>query len=220
MQEKILSDQAKMLAKQRGLFLILTLMLSFICCGLTLKLITTRDKTILVPGLAQEVWLGQGKVSEGYIEEVSLMYLSMLLDLNKDVVGYKEALISKYISHSSTKYMKEIRQYFSHVKEQYKQFGLSTYFAVKSLEVNSSDNSVIAKGVLTTKFGEHGIDVKETSYFLSYDYAGSTLRLKEFHHIESEEELKKKEALLKEEEENMQKIEETVNKRQGHYDNQ
>lgn len=92
MQEKILSDQAKMLARQRGLFLILTLMLSFICCGLTLKLITTRDKTILVPGLAQEVWLGQGKVSEGYIEEVSLMYLSMLLDLNKDVVSYKEAL--------------------------------------------------------------------------------------------------------------------------------
>ena len=35
--------------------------------------------------------------------------------------------------------MKEIRQYFSHVKEQYKQFGLSTYFAVKSLEVNTSD---------------------------------------------------------------------------------
>ncbi|MFP3011457.1 MAG: TraE/TraK family type IV conjugative transfer system protein [Rickettsia sp.] len=218
MQEKILSDQAKMLAKQRGLFLILTLMLSFICCGLTLKLITTRDKTILVPGLAQEVWFGQGKVSEGYIEEVSLMYLSMLLDLNKDVVGYKEALISKYISHSSTKYMKEIRQYFSHVKEQYKQFGLSTYFAVKSLEVNSSDNSVIAKGVLTTKFGDHGIDVKETSYFLSYDLAGSTLRLKEFHHIESEEELKKKEVLLKEEEENMQKIEETVNKRGMHHD--
>ena len=218
MQEKILSDQAKMLAKQRGLFLILTLMLGFICCGLTLKLITTRDKTILVPGLAQEVWLGPGKVSEGYIEEVILMYLSMLLDLNKDVVGYKEALISKYISHSSTKYMKEIRQYFSHVKEQYKQFGLSTYFAVKSLEVNTSDNSVIAKGVLTTKFGDHGIDVKETSYFLSYDLAGSTLRLKEFHHIASEEELKKKEALLKEEEANMQKIEETVNKRGMHYD--
>ncbi|WP_218461051.1 TraE/TraK family type IV conjugative transfer system protein [Rickettsia sp. TH2014] len=218
MQEKILSDQAKMLTKQRGLFLILTLMLSFICCGLTLKLITTRDKTILVPGLAQEVWLGQGKVSEGYIEEVSLMYLSMLLDLNKDVVGYKEALISKYISHSSTKYMKEIRQYFSHVKEQYKQFGLSTYFAVKSLEVNTSDNSVIAKGVLTTKFGDHGIDVKETSYFLSYDLAGSTLRLKEFHHIASEEELKKKEALLKEEEENMQKIEKAVNKRGIHHD--
>lgn len=218
MQEKILSDQAKMLTKQRGLFLILTLMLGFICCGLTLKLITTRDKTILVPGLAQEVWLGQGKVSEGYIEEVSLMYLSMLLDLNKDVVGYKEALISKYISHSSTKYMKEIRQYFSHVKEQYKQFGLSTYFAVKSLEVNTSDNSVIAKGVLTTKFGEHGIDVKETSYFLSYDLAGSTLRLKEFRHIASEEELKKKEALLKEEEENMQKIEKAVNKRGIHHD--
>ena len=218
MQEKILSDQAKMLTKQRGLFLILTLMLSFICCGLTLKLITTRDKTILVPGLAQEVWLGQGKVSEGYIEEVSLMYLSMLLDLNKDVVGYKEALISKYISHGSHKYMKEIRQYFSHVKEQYKQFGLSTYFAVKSLEVNTSDNSVIAKGVLTTKFGDHGIDVKETSYFLSYDLAGSTLRLKEFHHIESEEELKKKEALLKEEEENMQKIEKAVNKRGIHHD--
>lgn len=219
MQEKILSDQAKMLTKQRGLFLILTLMLSFICCGLTLKLITTRDKTILVPGLSQEVWLGQGRVSESYIEEVSLMYLSMLLDLNKDVIGYKEALISKYISHSSTKYMKEIRQYFSHVKEQYKQFGLSTYFAVKSLEVNSSDNSVIAKGVLTTKFGDHGIDVKETSYFLSYDLVGSTLRLKEFHHIESEEDLKKKEALVKEEEENMQKIEEMINQRGGHYEN-
>lgn len=219
MQEKILSDQVRILTKQRGLFLILTLMLSFICCGLTLKLITTRDKTILVPGLAQEVWLGQGKISESYMQELSLMYLSMLLDLNKDVIGYKEALISKYISHRSTKYMKAIRQYFSHVKEQYKQFGLSTYFSVKSLEVNASDNSVIAKGVLTTKFGDHGIDVKEASYFMNFDLAGSTLRLKEFYHLESEEELKKKEAALKEEEENMKKIEETVNKRQGHYEN-
>ncbi|MCZ6903835.1 MAG: hypothetical protein O7C58_07800 [Rickettsia endosymbiont of Ixodes persulcatus] len=49
--------------------------------------------------------------------------------------------------------------------------------------------------------------------------AGSMLRLKEFHHIESEEDIKKKEAILKEEEENMKKIEETVNKRQGHYEN-
>lgn len=62
------------------------------------------------------------------------------------------------------------------------------------------------------------IDVKETSYFLSYDYAGSALRLKEFHHIESEEELKKKEVLLKEEEENMQKIEKAVDKRGMHHD--
>lgn len=219
MQEKILSDQVKILTKQRGLFLILTLMLSFICCGLTLKLITTRDKTILVPGLAQEVWLGEGKVSESYIEEISLMYLSMLLDLNKDVIGYKEALISKYISHSSAKYMKAIRQYFSHAKEQYKKFGLSTYFSVKSLAVNSSENSVIAKGVLTTKFGDHGLDIKEASYFMSFDLAGSRLRLKEFHHIESEADIKKKEEELKAEEDNMQKIEEKLNKRKANYEN-
>nr|WP_172686790.1 TraE/TraK family type IV conjugative transfer system protein [Rickettsia endosymbiont of Ixodes pacificus]AKS10394.1 TraE protein [Rickettsia endosymbiont of Ixodes pacificus] len=219
MQEKILSDQVKILTKQRGLFLILTLMFGFICCGLTLKLITTRDKTILVPGLAQEVWLSQGKVSESYIEEISLMYLSMLLDLNKDVIGYKEALISKYISHSSAKYMKAIRQYFSHAKEQYKKFGLSTYFSVKSLEVNTSDNSVIAKGILTTKFGDHGIDVKEVSYFMSFDLAGSNLRLKEFRHIESEADIKKKEEELKVEEEKMQKIEEKLNKRKANYEN-
>lgn len=215
MQEKILSNNLESFRKQRGLFLVLTIMLSFICCGLTLKLTTTRDKTILVPGLAQEVWLGQGRVSESYMQELSLMYLSMLLDLNKDVIGYKEALISKYISHSSTRYMKGIRQYFSQVKEQYKQFDLSTYFAVKSLEVNASDNSVIAKGVLTTKFGNHGIDMKEVSYRLSYELAGSILRLKEFHHIESEEDIKRREELLKEEEKDMQKIKDKVNKREG-----
>lgn len=42
MQEKILSDQVKILTKQRGLFLILTLMLSFICCGLTLAEVVVR----------------------------------------------------------------------------------------------------------------------------------------------------------------------------------
>ena len=59
------------LAKQRNLFMALSVVAIFICFLLSLKLIATKEKIILVPGLKQEVWTRSDGVSRSYIEEVT-----------------------------------------------------------------------------------------------------------------------------------------------------
>jgi hypothetical protein len=88
MEKTIAIGNIEKVAKQRNLFLILTILLCATSLGLSIKLLTGNEKVILVPGLRGEVWTSKAGVSKGYLEETSLMYLPMLLDLNPEVIDY------------------------------------------------------------------------------------------------------------------------------------
>lgn len=176
------------ISRQRNLFLILTILISCMGLGLTLKLLQIEEKIILVPGLSQEVWVKGGEVSKGYLEETTLMYLPLLLDLSPEIVNYKAGIIFKYISQGHPLYMKKIQDYFADAKNKYTKFALSTYFAVKNLEVNSRRLEVIANGILTSRYGERGFKIIPASYQLTYDWLGGRLRLKEFVKVRDEKE--------------------------------
>lgn len=187
--EKIIAiGNIQQVARQRNLFLILTTLLCVSCLGLSAKLLTSNEKVILVPSLSQEIWTSNNGVSKGYLEETSLMYLPLLLDLNSEIIDYKAAIIFKYISQSDPTYMKNIQDYFADSKETYKKFALSTYFSIKNLEVDSKNLQVIAAGMLTSRFGDKGFEVSPTSYQLSYEWLGGQLRLKEFVRINENQE--------------------------------
>lgn len=179
--EKIVAiGNIEKVARQRNLFLTLTILLCFSSLGLSIKLLTNNEKIILTPSLSQEVWISETSVSKGYLEETSLMYLGLLLDLNPEIIDYKASVIFKYISQSNPAYMKNIQNYFASSKEKYKKFTLSTYFSIKNLEVDSKSLQVTANGILTSRFGDKGFEVNPASYLLSYEWAGRQLRLKEF----------------------------------------
>ena len=189
--EKIVAiGNIEKVARQRNLFLMLTILLSLTSVGLSVKLLTSDEKIILVPNLNQEVWTSETTVSKGYLEETSLMYLGLLLDLNHEIIDYKASLVFKYISQSSPTYMKNIQNYFADSKEKYKKFTLSTYFSIKSLRVDSKNLQVIADGILTSRFGDKGFEVTPASYLLSYEWAGRQLRLKEFVKVKEDKETK------------------------------
>lgn len=187
--EKIIAiGNIEQVARQRNLFLILTLLLCLTALGLSVKLLTNNEKVILMPSLSQEVWISNNGVSKGYLEETSLMYLPLLLDLNPEIIDYKAGIIFKYIAQSDATYMRNIQSYFADSKEKYKKFALSTYFSIKSLEVDSKNLQVIAAGMLTSRFGDKGFEVSPASYQLSYEWAGRQLRLKEFVRIKEGQE--------------------------------
>lgn len=180
MERNIALKEIGMIAKQRNLFLTLTLMLSTALTLLAIKIITNDERTILVPGLSQSVWIEKAGVSKTYLEETSLMYLPLLLDLSVEVIQHKANIIFKYISQSDESYMRHIQEYFATSREQYKQFNLSTYFSVKNMEVDASELVVIAHGTLTSRYGERGFETQKASYKLSYEWMAGHLRLKEF----------------------------------------
>lgn len=188
MEKYVAIGSIEQVAKQRNLFLIFTMLLSITCLGLSVKLLSNREKVILLPGLNQEVWVSNHGVSKGYLEETSLMYLPLLLDLNPEIIDYKAAIIFKYISQSDPTYMQNIQSYFADSKEKYKKFALSTYFSIKNLAVDSKNLQVIAAGMLTSRFGDKGFEVSPACYQLSYEWLGGQLRLKEFARVNENQE--------------------------------
>jgi type IV conjugative transfer system protein TraE len=168
------------LTRQRNVFLLLSLIAIASCLFLSLRLVNTSDRVILVPGLQQEVWTTDQEVSSSYLEETSSMYLPMLLDLDCGSIDWKRDHIMKYVSHSDERYMKSLNEYFATTKAKYQQFSLSTHFAVKKFEVNPKTLQVRAHGQLTSRFGERGLEILPAIYGLEFEWVGGKLLLTKF----------------------------------------
>ena len=167
-------------ARQRNIFIILCILSISACLMLSIKIITSNARTILVPGLNQEVWTSKNGVSASYLEEIATMYLPLLLDLDHTSIDWKKERLLAHVSQSDSAYIKSLTDYFARTKEKYKQFSLSTHFAVKKLETNPKELTVNAYGQLISRFGEKGFESIPAIYGLSFEWLGDKLYLKEF----------------------------------------
>ena len=172
--------------KQRNLFLALTIALTFSSLALSLKIITMEERIIMVPPLTSEIVISNKRVSGGYLEQMSMVFLNSLLDLSGADVLHKRDIILKYTSNSNSGFAKKINEYFADAATKYKNFDLVTYFTVKNMEIDEAENAVIAHGILTSRYGKHGFEQIPTSYRLSFEFGGGYLRLKEFNRIVEE----------------------------------
>jgi type IV conjugative transfer system protein TraE len=188
MEKQVMIRNIDQVARQRNLFLILLVISVFSIAALSFKLATTDDKTILSPGLNQEVWTSASGVSVSYLEETAAMYLPLLLNLNADSIDWNKEHLMTHVSQSDGRYMRELIKYFATTKEKYKQFSLSTHFTVKSFEVNQKNMTVKASGQLISRFGERGNQILPAIYYLSFEWVAGKLLLKEFVKLSKEEE--------------------------------
>ncbi|MBP7189646.1 MAG: hypothetical protein KA998_00150 [Rickettsiaceae bacterium] len=187
MNKKVMSLNIEMVARQRNLFLILSVMSVLSSMMLAYKVLTSEEKTILVPGLNQEVWTNKDGVSSSYLEEVSSMYIPFLLDLDSGCIDWKREKLFKYVSRSDAVYIKSLANYFASAKKQYSQFSLSTHFAVKNFKINQKDLTVEAHGQLTSHFGERGVTSMPAIYRLSFEWVSGRLLLTEFVKLSKDE---------------------------------
>jgi type IV conjugative transfer system protein TraE len=150
------------------------------CLVLSLKILSSSERVILVPGLNREVWTAKDGVSASYLEEAAAMYLPLLLDLDYTSIDWKRERLLSHVSQSDSAYMKELTEYFARTKEKYKQFSLSSHFAVKKLEINQKELTVKAIGTLISRFGEKGFESVPAVYGMSFEWIGGKLLLQEF----------------------------------------
>lgn len=169
--------------KQRNLFLLLTILLGLSSTALSIKILLQEERIIMVPPLTSEVVISNRKVSSGYLEQMTMVFLNSLLDLSAADVLHKRDIILKYTSNSDSSFAKRINEYFAESLDKYKNFDLVTYFTVKNMEINETKGEVIAHGILTSRYGKHGFESNPTSYRLSFEYSGGYLRLKEFNRV-------------------------------------
>ena len=178
------------ITKQRNLFLVLTIALSITSGALSLKILAQEERIIMVPPLSSEVMISNRKVSSGYLEQMTMVFLNSLLDLSAADVLHKRDMILKYTSNSDSSFSKKINEYFADSLEKYKNFDLVTYFTVKNMEIDEGSGEVIAHCILTSRYGKHGFESNPTSYRLSFEFSGGYLRLKEFNQVVSDKEKK------------------------------
>lgn len=187
MQLNIMNQNIEIVARQRNIFIVLC-MLSLICLLIvSLKLLSTHERTILIPGLNQEAWASDKGVSSSYLEETTVMYLPLLLDLDSTSIDWKRDRIMTYVSNSNELNLKLLTEYFARVKEQYNQFSLSTHFALKKLVTNPEQLKVKAYGQLVSRFGDRGFESEIAAYSLSYEWVAGRLLIKEFTKLSKEE---------------------------------
>jgi len=187
MQLNIRNQNIEIVARQRNIFIVLC-MLSLICLLIvSLKLLSTHERTILIPGLNQEAWATDKGVSSSYLEETTVMYLPLLLDLDSTSIDWKRDRIMTYVSNSNELNLKLLTEYFARVKEQYNQFSLSTHFALKKLVTNPEQLKVKAYGQLVSRFGDRGFESEIAAYSLSYEWVAGRLLIKEFTKLSKEE---------------------------------
>jgi len=157
---------------------------------LALGIITNRHEIIMVPGIAQEYRISRNKVSSSYLEEMSHMFLSGLLDLTPENIKYKKDLVLKYTIGTS---VASISKYFAEAQEQHEKFQFSTYYSVKSMEIDPEKMLVKSSGILNSRFGRNGYEEKQLQYLLKYEMQGGILRLKNFTLVDEEAEKAEKE---------------------------
>ena len=176
-----------MVAKQRNIFIGVALLSIACLLCVSLKLLFTGERIVLVPGLSKEAWVENEGVSNAYLEESAVMYLPMLLDLDINSIEWKRDRVMSYVSHTDPRYLKELHEYFARVKEHYVNFSLSTHFALKKIESDPRNLTVIVHGLLIKHFGNRGSETDAAIYKLSYEWTGGKLLLKEFVKITKED---------------------------------
>ncbi len=153
------------------------------CFLLSGKLASTSEKILMVPGISKEMVIDGDKVSQNYLEETALLFISALLDLTPNTIEAKKEIILKYASKRSSESLKSLQDYFAQASNNLKKFQLSTFFSPKKLYVDSKTLEVIAEGLLSSTFGKRGFEERAVKYKLSFDYVAGHLQLKEFNEL-------------------------------------
>lgn len=153
------------------------------CFLLSGKLASTSEKILMVPGISKEMVIDGDKVSQNYLEETALLFISALLDLTPNTIEAKKEIILKYASKRSPESLKSLQDYFAQASNNLKKFQLSTFFSPKKLYVDSKTLEVIAEGLLSSTFGKRGFEERAVKYKLSFDYVAGHLQLKEFNEL-------------------------------------
>ena len=166
--------------RQRNFFAGCTLLAVIANFLMVVKISSTTERIIMVPGITKDLAVEGSVVSQSYLEETALLFVSALLDLTADTISLKKNIILKHTSAGSEQSLKSLQSYFADKEDEHKKFGLSTFFAPKQMQVDSKNLQVVIEGVLTSTFGKRGFEQNTLKYLLSFDYVGGHLKLKEF----------------------------------------
>ena len=176
MELKLLETSEQNLKMQRNFVLAICVVLLAANIILSAKILLSDRQIILVPpNVGQWVSLTDKQLSPAYLEEMSVYFLSKLLDITSDNINYQSDIV---LRHTSPSYHLQMSEFFAGEKKKYAEYNLTTYFIAKSLKIDGLN--VTATGTLLSQFATRGKREEEVTYRISYDYKGGVLTIANF----------------------------------------
>lgn len=183
MRLKVFNNNILKLKKQRNISMIFGLGMMVSNFFLLFIIITSNHKTYLVPPyLNQQVWASNNQVSKSYLEEMSLFYSHLLLEVSPSSAPYKRDVLLK---HVSPQYYGALKGKLISDENRYTKENLTTSFKVVSLEVNEEKMEVTLEGVLDSYIASKKIKQSKDKYLISYKYELGNLQIDKFKLLES-----------------------------------
>lgn len=161
---------------QRNFLFVLAFALLIINILLCFILVFKKDMVIIVPAnLNKEIAISSSGFSQSYIEEMTVFFVHLLLDMTNDNIQYNAALMMKHVAAPA---FFLFHHYFEDNTKKYKEYNLVTYFTITEIKINGL-NCVI-KGILTSAFGQDSKKEEKISYDIGYKNHSGKLEVVNF----------------------------------------
>ena len=174
----IVNKQNQVLFRQRNILLAV--------CGLMVIgnilfgaiAITKQERTIIVPALKDEVnIIGSDGFNEAYIEQMTLLFTDLLLNLTPANIEYKSKVLLK---HVDSRGYQDFIEHYKEEEKKYKKYRLATRFDITNIKIIGEGEEVEIKGVLNSSFGKGAEKQSQVTYSIGYSKAPGRLLIKKF----------------------------------------
>lgn len=172
-----ISKDNQRLYLQRNILLVIAVVLLLSNLFLSIWVFGRKERTIIIPALSEKVSVRGGEFSESYIEQMTIFFVELLLDLTAENIKYKTQILLKHVAsenyHSFLKHYKE-------EEERYRKYRVATKFDIKGMRILEGGKRVEIDGLLSSRFGEESMRQKEVVYEARYKKGGGRILLEGF----------------------------------------
>jgi len=170
------------LFKQRNAALVLALGMMVTNIMLGVKVLVSNEKIIVVPAyLKQSFWAEGEVISKEYLEEMTVFFASMMLNVSPESLKYQGDVVLKYVSPELHAPLKQ--RLFAEEEKMRKQ-NLTTSFKPKEVQVDMDKGEAVISGILTQYVSGQKVGQVSEKYRACYGYSSGILLLKEFEAID------------------------------------
>lgn len=177
MKVAVLEQHVTKLWTERNSVLVVAVIMAFTNLILVGGYMFKGERTILVPPeITKPFWVGGGKVSREYLEEMALFFSMFLLDMSPETAEYKHKVLLKYVAPEN---YGSLKKKFLKDQEAYKTLQLATTFKPRQVKVYPDKLEAEVKGSLSSFVASDKVRTEEHTLHLKFALRGAGLLLDE-----------------------------------------
>ncbi len=171
--------------RNRFLFAAIGMLILNVAQAFSIYQLIARQKTIVVPAtFHREFLIGEHKVSDSYLEQMSQYFSSLLLNVTPSTFG---SHIENLLQHVASEHYADFKSNLINQKQEIEKKGLSTSFYISNFKVYRKALVVKLRGELRIMVANAAMQSKSNTYQIEYVHRHGRLYIKNFKEISKEE---------------------------------